>query len=149
MEYGSDPFERHEMHDCNLMKTPMNTNQKFSLNCEEAKVDARIYQSLIGCDLFERLYHASNGCVFIHDSRKIVWSSKKQSSTALLFAEAKYIAVISTPCEIVWLRRILEDTKQHQEEATNEELADIFTKSILSNKFIQFRDLLKVVNILH
>jgi hypothetical protein len=43
MEYGSDPFERHGMHDCNPMKTPMNTNKKFSLNFEEAKVDARIY----------------------------------------------------------------------------------------------------------
>jgi hypothetical protein len=149
MEYGSDSFERHGMHDCNPMKTPMNTNQKFNLNFEEAKVDARIYQSLIGSDLFERLYRATNVCVFSHGSRKIVWSSKKQTSTALLFAEAEYIDVISTPCEVVWLRRILEDMKQHQQEATNEELADIFTKSILSNKFIQFRDLLEVVNILH
>jgi hypothetical protein len=107
------------------------------LNFEKAKVDARIYQSLIGSDLFERLYGATNGCVFNLGSGKIVWSSKKQSSTALLFAEAKYIVVISTHCEVVWLRRILEDMKQHQLEATNEELADIVTKSILSNKFIQ------------
>jgi hypothetical protein len=67
----------------------------------------------------------------------------------LLFAKAEYIAIISTPCEVVWLRRILEDMKQHQQEATNEELANIFTKSILSNKFIQFRDLLEVISILH
>ena len=132
------------MHDCNPVKTPINTNQKFSLNFEEAKVDARIYQSLIGSDLFERLYDATNGCVFSVGLGKIVWSSMKQ-----LFAKVEYILVLSTPCEVVWLRRILEDIKQHQQEAINEELADILTKSILSNKFIQFRDLLEVVNILH
>jgi hypothetical protein len=81
MEYGSDPFGRHGMHDCNLM----------SLNCEEAKVDAMIYQSLIGSDLFEKLYRATNGCVFSHGSR----------NNAKLFAEAEYIDVISTPCEVV------------------------------------------------
>jgi hypothetical protein len=158
MEYGSSPFERHGMHDCNPIQTPMNTNQKFSLNFEEAKVDARIYQSLIGSDLFERLYGAKRrvlrymkkgtcsyslrytvnnyelcdfsdsnwvgllddcrstiGCAFSLSSGKIVWSSKKQSFIVLLFAEAEYIAVISTTCEVViWLRRILEDMKQHQ-----------------------------------
>ena len=137
------------------------------------------------------------GYVFNLGSRAIAWSSKKQPSTALSSSEVEYIAVTSTACQAVWLRRILEDMKQHQSEATiihcdnqstiamtknpmyhnrtrhidtrhhfirelvskgsikilycatNEQLADIFTKHVPLDKFFYFRELLRVVNIMH
>jgi hypothetical protein len=44
--------------------------------------------------------------------------AKKKSSPTLSSSEAEYIAVTSTACQAIWLRRILEGKKQHQLEAT-------------------------------
>ena len=48
----------------------------------------------------------------------ISWSSKKQHSIALSSTEAEYAAATTTACQVVWLRRILEDLKQEHGEAT-------------------------------
>ncbi|KAI9200747.1 hypothetical protein LWI28_012696 [Acer negundo] len=48
----------------------------------------------------------------------IAWNSKKQPSTALSSSEADYMAATSAACQAVWLRRILEDMKQHQKVPT-------------------------------
>ena len=262
-KYASDLLGKLGMHDCNPMKTPMNTNQKFNLNDGEEKVDVGDYRSLVGSLLYltnsrpdimyatsllsrfmqspSKLHYgaakrvlryvkgtcsygllytnannlklcgfsdsdwagslddrrSTTGYVFNLGSGAIAWSSKKQPSTALSSSEAEYTAVTSTACQAVWLRRILEDMKQHQPEATiihcdnqstiamtknpmyhnrtrhidtrhhfirelvskgsikilycatNEQLADIFTKPVPSDKFFYFRELLGVVNIMH
>jgi hypothetical protein len=250
-KYTSDLLERLGMHDCNPMKTPMNTNPKFSLNDGEEKVDAGIYRSLVESLLYltnsrldimqatsllsrfmqspsELHYGATKrvlryvkgtcsyglwytnttsfelcgfsdsdwagsvddrrsttGYVFNIGSAAIAWSSKKQPSPVLSSSEAEYITVTSTACQAVWLRRILEDMKQHKQEATiihrdnqstiamtknpmspsrtrhhfirelvdkgsikmsycgtDDQLTDIFTKPVPSDKFIRFRDML-------
>jgi len=61
---------------------------------------------------------STTGYVFNLGSAAISWSSKKQPSTALSSSEDEYIAVTSIACQAIWLRRILEDMKQHQQEAT-------------------------------
>jgi hypothetical protein len=37
------------------------------------------------------------------------WSSKRQTSTSLLSIKAKYMSLIKTTKEVVWLRKLLGD----------------------------------------
>ncbi|KAK4398434.1 Retrovirus-related Pol polyprotein from transposon TNT 1-94 [Sesamum angolense] len=47
-----------------------------------------------------------------------VWASKKQTTVAQSSAEAEYIAAAATSNQAIWLRRILEDIGDKQEEPT-------------------------------
>ncbi|XP_074336474.1 secreted RxLR effector protein 161-like [Apium graveolens] len=47
-------------------------------------------------------------CIFLDDSL-ISWKSKKQDIFSRLSSKAKYRAMASTTCEVVWLRPLLED----------------------------------------
>ncbi|KAL0328702.1 UNVERIFIED_CONTAM: hypothetical protein Scaly_2302800 [Sesamum calycinum] len=47
-----------------------------------------------------------------------VWASKKQATVAQSSAEAEYIAAAATSNQAIWLRRILEDIGEKQEEPT-------------------------------
>eukprot|EP00253_Pinus_taeda_P026950 PITA_26950 len=47
----------------------------------------------------------------------VPWSCKKQATVATSLAEAEYISAWEAACEIVWLRRILQDLGISQEEA--------------------------------
>ncbi|GKV49381.1 hypothetical protein SLEP1_g56135 [Rubroshorea leprosula] len=51
-KYAKDLLKKCRMEDCNSMGTPMVSNQKFSLDDGEEKVDAHAYRSLIGSLLF-------------------------------------------------------------------------------------------------
>ena len=48
----------------------------------------------------------------------ISWASKTQQTIALSSSEAEYMATTSAACETVWLRRILANLKEQQDEAT-------------------------------
>ena len=48
----------------------------------------------------------------------ISWQSRKQSSTALSTAEAKYIVACSASCEAIWLRKLLTGLFDLEMEAT-------------------------------
>ena len=48
------------------------------------------------------------------DSEFVSWSSKKQPIVSLSSTEAKYKALCNVTCEVVWLRRILEDIDNKQ-----------------------------------
>lgn len=56
---------------------------------------------------------STTGYTFNLGSGAISWCSKKQSSTTLSSTEAEYMAATSAACQAVWLRRVLEDMKQH------------------------------------
>ena len=51
-KYVKDLLERLGMKDCNPVKTPMITNQKFKLDDNEAKADSCTCRSLIGSLLY-------------------------------------------------------------------------------------------------
>ncbi|KAL0308842.1 UNVERIFIED_CONTAM: Retrovirus-related Pol polyprotein from transposon TNT 1-94 [Sesamum radiatum] len=51
-------------------------------------------------------------------TRNISWASKKQATVAQSSAEAEYIAAAATSNQPIWLRRILEDIGEKQEEPT-------------------------------
>jgi hypothetical protein len=61
---------------------------------------------------------STSGYVFILGSGAVSWSSKKQPTVSLSSTEAEYIATTSTTCEAIWLKRILTDLKQEQQDAT-------------------------------
>ncbi|KAJ8899855.1 hypothetical protein K2173_019558 [Erythroxylum novogranatense] len=65
---------------------------------------------------------STSGSVFSLGSGAISWSSKKQATTALSSSEAEYVAASSAACQAAWLRRLLEDLQQKQEEARCDQL---------------------------
>ena len=56
--------------------------------------------------------------VFHMGSGVISWASKKQPIVSQSTAEAEYIAVNAAACQAIWLRRILADLKEEQEDGT-------------------------------
>nr|GEU65801.1 ribonuclease H-like domain-containing protein [Tanacetum cinerariifolium] len=50
----------------------------------------------------------SSYCVFLGDSL-VTWKSKKQSTLSKSYAEAEYISMASTTCDVIWLSNLLGD----------------------------------------
>lgn len=61
---------------------------------------------------------STSGHVFFLGSGAISWSSKKQDIVALSSSEDEYVAVTAAACQAIWLRRLLGDFGQVQEDAT-------------------------------
>jgi hypothetical protein len=60
----------------------------------------------------------TSGCCFTLGSSMVSWCSRKQSSVALITAEAEYIALSVVVCEAVWLHKIMNDLFNHEMDAT-------------------------------
>jgi len=58
------------------------------------------------------------GYVFNIGSGAISCSNKKHATISLSSTEAEYKALCSATCEVIWLRRILEDVGEGQQEPT-------------------------------
>lgn len=172
------------MHNCKVVATPMNTNEKLQLEDGTEAVDPSSYRSLIGGLNYWTHTHpdimfslsvvsrfmpnptkqhlgaanrvlryiagtvnfgiwcskksdfnlvgysdsdwagctddrrSTSGHVFSLGSGAISWSSKKQEVLALSSSEAEYIAAASAACQTVWLRRLLTDLDNAEQEAT-------------------------------
>ncbi|KAK4380842.1 Retrovirus-related Pol polyprotein from transposon RE1 [Sesamum angolense] len=61
---------------------------------------------------------STSGYTFSLESEIFTWASKKQVAVAQSSAEAEYIAAAATSNQVIWLRRILEDIGEKQEEPT-------------------------------
>lgn len=61
---------------------------------------------------------STSAYVFTLGSGVISWSSKKQSTVALSSTEVEYVSLTSAACQAIWLRRLLADFLQVQQEAT-------------------------------
>jgi transposase InsO family protein len=61
---------------------------------------------------------STSGHMFTLGTGAVSWSSKKQATVALSTTEAEYSAVSSAACQAVWLRRILADFEQEQQQPT-------------------------------
>ena len=48
----------------------------------------------------------------------MAWASKKQPIVTLSSAEAEYVATATTACQVVWMRRILNELLHEQNGAT-------------------------------
>ena len=61
---------------------------------------------------------STSGYIFCLGTKVTSWSSKKQKVVALSTAEAEYISSTAAACEALWLRRLLQDLQDKQEDAT-------------------------------
>ncbi len=56
---------------------------------------------------------STSGFMFSFGSATVTWSSKKQSTVALLSTEAEYKGAAMAACEVAWLRKLLGDLGLH------------------------------------
>jgi len=82
---------------------------------EDNTLSGYIDSGWTGC-IYDR--KSTSGYAFTLGSKVIFWSSRKQQTIALLYAEVEYILATSAVCEIVWLRRILFDLQQIHDSPT-------------------------------
>jgi hypothetical protein len=61
---------------------------------------------------------STTGYAFNIGSRVVSWSSKKHPTISLSSTEEKYKALCTTTCEVVWLRRLLQDVGEERKEPT-------------------------------
>ncbi|TXG60550.1 hypothetical protein EZV62_015123 [Acer yangbiense] len=95
------------------------------------------------------------------------WSSKKQKTVAQSSAEAEYVATAKATSQAIWLRRILEDIGEKQEDPivlycdnklaiamgknpiSQDQMANILTKAVTRDKFIYLKELIGVTKKVH
>jgi hypothetical protein len=61
---------------------------------------------------------STTGYVFGIGSGVVSWSSKKKPIVSLSSTEAEYKSLCATTCEVVWLRRLLQDVGEEKKEPT-------------------------------
>ena len=61
---------------------------------------------------------STSGYAFSLGSGMFSWASKKQATVAQSTAEAEYVAAAEATSQAIWLRRILEDMGEKQDEPT-------------------------------
>jgi len=67
-------------------------------------------------DLDDR--RSTSGHMFMMGSGVISWASKKQQVVTLSTAEAEFITATTSACQVMWLRRILEELQFYQHGCT-------------------------------
>jgi len=60
----------------------------------------------------------TSDCAFHLETNLISWESKKQSIVAISSAKVEYVIATSTSCQVVWLRKLLNDLDHIEKEST-------------------------------
>ncbi|KAL0393106.1 UNVERIFIED_CONTAM: Retrovirus-related Pol polyprotein from transposon RE2 [Sesamum radiatum] len=133
-KYTETLLKKFKMESCKTVTTPLVTGEKYQKEDGSQKVDGSMYRSLIGSLLYLTATRpdimfdsdwagsvddiSTSGYTFSLGSGIFSWASKKQATVAQSSAEAEYIAAAATSNQAIWLRRILEDIGEKQEEPT-------------------------------
>ena len=88
-----------------------------------------------------------SGFVFMLGGAAVSWSSKKQTSVALLSTEAKYIAAAHATKDVIWLRRLLTDLGLDLHSPTTLHVDNQSVIAIARN--LEFHDRTKHIEIRH
>ncbi|GKV09408.1 hypothetical protein SLEP1_g20916 [Rubroshorea leprosula] len=139
-KYALDLLKKFNMQNCKMSTTPMNTNEKLTVDDGTPRANEKYFRSMVGGLMY--LTHtrpnimfsvslvssdwagsvddrkSTSGYIFNLGSGAVSWSSKKQECTALSSSEAEYVATSSAACQAIWMRRIMKDLQQVQEKAT-------------------------------
>ncbi|KAK4400978.1 Retrovirus-related Pol polyprotein from transposon TNT 1-94 [Sesamum angolense] len=139
-KYTETLLKKFKMESCKTVTTPLVTGEKYQKEDGSQKVDGSMHRSLIGSLLYltatrpDIMFATSLLSRFMQSpsqvhygaakkdskilTRNILMASKKQATVAQSSAEAEYIAAAATSNQAIWLRRILEDIGEKQEEPT-------------------------------
>ncbi|KAK4394744.1 Retrovirus-related Pol polyprotein from transposon TNT 1-94 [Sesamum angolense] len=111
------------MESCKTVTTPLVTGEKYQKEDRSQKVDGSMYRSLIGSLLYltatrpDIMFATSLLSKFMQSPSQVHYAAAKRI-LRYLRAEAEYIAATATSNYAIWLRRILEDMREKQEEPT-------------------------------
>ncbi|KAL0332223.1 UNVERIFIED_CONTAM: Retrovirus-related Pol polyprotein from transposon TNT 1-94 [Sesamum calycinum] len=139
-KYTETLLKKFKMESCKTVTTPLVTGEKYQKEDGSQKVDGSMYRSLIGSLLYltatrpdimfatcllsrfmqspSQVHYAAAKRILRYLRGIFSWASKKQATVAQSSAEAEYIAAAATSNHAIWLRRILEDIGEKQEEPT-------------------------------
>ncbi|KAL0364507.1 UNVERIFIED_CONTAM: Retrovirus-related Pol polyprotein from transposon RE1 [Sesamum angustifolium] len=139
-KYTETLLKKFKMESCKTVTTPLVTGEKYQKEDGSQKVDGSMYRSLIGSLLYltatrpdimfatcllsrfmqspSQVHYAAAKMILRYLRGIFTWASKKQATVAQSSAEAEYIATAATSNHAIWLRRILEDMGEKQEEPT-------------------------------
>ncbi|GKD88161.1 hypothetical protein Tco_1363668 [Tanacetum coccineum] len=147
-KYAEDTLNKFHMAGCKIAPTLMNTSEKLRIDDGTDLADAKIYKSLIGrliyvthsrpdvaffIGVLSRFMHNPLKTHFGAAAKRVLrylagtrnhgicgfMELKKKTTVALSTTEAEYVAATKSSCQAVFLRRILNDLKHKQTEATN------------------------------
>ncbi|XP_059306462.1 uncharacterized mitochondrial protein AtMg00810-like [Lycium ferocissimum] len=126
-EYAKEILKKFEMENCKPVRTPVDCGVKLSKREDGENINPTYFKSLgmklklVGyCDsdwagdVDDR--KNTTGFVFLFGNSAFTWNSKKQPIVTLSTCEAEYVAA-SCVCHAIWLRSLLEELHQPQEDA--------------------------------
>ncbi|KAK4393540.1 Retrovirus-related Pol polyprotein from transposon TNT 1-94 [Sesamum angolense] len=122
-KYTETLLKKFKMESCKTITTPLVTGEKYQKEDGSQKVDGSMYRSLIGSLLYltatrpDIMFATSLLSRFMQSPSQVHYGATKRI-LRYLRAEAEYIAAAATSNQAIWLRRILEDMGEKQEEPT-------------------------------
>ncbi|KAK2988268.1 hypothetical protein RJ640_003139 [Escallonia rubra] len=134
-KYATEILKKFALEDCQPVDILVECGTKLTKEGAGKLVNPTYYKSLVGCLRYltctrpDLLFgvglggscddrKSTTGFVFYLGETTFTWSSKKQPIVALSTCEAEYVAAASCVCHAIWLRKLLEELQQKQEDAT-------------------------------
>ncbi|WVY89497.1 hypothetical protein V8G54_035011 [Vigna mungo] len=168
-KYAKEILKKFHLGECKPMNTPMNQKEKLIKEDGTDKVDEAYFRSLIGCLMYltsirpDKIYafdwagslddmKSTSGYCFSMGSNVFSWCSKKQEVVAQSTAEAEFISAVAATkhfnVKLFHLREVQESGKTCLVySCTEDQAADIFTKSFSLNRFEFLRNKLGVCSL--